>query len=238
MKSSLIAAGVALSAATLSAQAPVQALEVRLEVMAEFTQPRQFNSASPAGSGTTVHDRAGTMTSGGLRLLGELPGTQGWYYALGGKLEGSSNLDYNGAIPGAGINLRTTDVSIRYSYWMAGISRLWDLGKGLNLGVHGEARGEAISAVGPVYVTYPSGAPAPGSGSANASTTYLRPWVRVSIDWTYERKGLRPYFGADLGLPLLKQSQNGVVGLTNIDSNMLKSMAPAASANVYAGLRF
>lgn len=228
MKTTILAA--TLMAPALFGQSYGQALEGRVEVIGELTRPRQFTVAQTSSG--DVHDRAGYHKySGGIRLLGEVPGTQGWFYTLGGKLESSSKLAVNGTIA-PGVTLDTRDVSIRYSYWMAGVSRLVDFGSGFTFGGHGELRGEAISAVGKV-VASPT-----GSGDVNQSTTYLRPWLRASIDWTWRRQGMSPYLGFDIGLPLIRQTQSRVVPLTNIDSNTLKAMAPASSANVYAGLRF
>lgn len=220
----------ALSATALFAQTSAQALEKRVEAFGELTRLRDVKFSN--ASGGDIIDRAGYHKySGGLRLMGELPGTQGWYFSLGGKLESSARLATNGAV-GGGATLNTTDVSIRYSYWLAGVSKLFDLGSGLTIGAHGEARGEAISAVGYVQAS-PS-----GSGDVNQSTTYLRPWIRASIDWTWKRPGVSPYLGLDIGMPLVRTNQSAAVAPTQMDSNTLKSMAPASTANVYVGLRF
>lgn len=225
----------ALSATALFGQTSGQSLEGRVEIFGEFSKPRQV-VFGVANAPSEVHDQADShYNGGGFRLMGELPGTQGWFYLLGGKLESSSKLTFNGPVT-TGSSLDTTDVSIRHSYWAVGVSRLFDLGQGLTIGVHGEGRGEAISAVGEVF-SVPSTGP---NGAVNGSTTYFRPWVRASFDWTLRRPSMSPYFGCEVALPLIKTSQNRAISPLDLgtDSNALKSMAPGYSVGIYAGLRF
>ena len=232
MKTPILVA--ALSATALFAQTPSQALEGRVEVFGEFSRPRQVvfgvaNTTPPV----EVRDQAESQhNGGGIHLYGELPGTQGWYFMLGGRLRSSSKLGFNGLVSGV-TTLDTTDVSIRYSYWVVGISRMYDLGGGMTLGVHGEGRGEALSAVGDVYSNGIQVQP-----TVSAATTYFRPWVRASFDWTIPMSGMSPYIGLAAGVPLVKTSQNGSVAPTQMTSNTLKAMAPAFSVSLYAGLRF
>lgn len=232
MKTPILVA--ALSATALFGQTPSQALEGRVEIFGEFTRPRQviFGVASVTPA-VEVRDQAESQyNGGGIRLSGELPGTQGWYYMLGGRLESSSKFGFNGVVSGV-TTLDMTDVSIRYSYWVVGISKHFDLGSGLTLGVHGEGRGEALSAVGDVFSSGIQVQP-----SVNTSTTYFRPWLRASFDWTFPRSGVAPYLGVEAAVPLIKTSQSTAVAPTQMTSNTLKAMAPAFSAGIYAGLRF
>jgi hypothetical protein len=222
----------ALSATALFGQTSGQALDGRVEIFGEFMRPRQV-IFGVAGGTTEVRDQADPhYNGGGLRLSGELPGTQGWYYLLGGKLVSSSQLDFNGVVSGA-TSVDTTDLNIRYSYWVAGISRQFTLGGGMALTVSGEGRGEAITAVGDVYY---GGVATPFSVSKG--TTYFRPWLRTSLDWTVPMAGKSPYFGFSLALPLVKTNQSGAVAPTEFTSNTLKAMAPGFSVDIYAGLRF
>lgn len=232
MKTPLLAA--ALFSTAIFGQTAGQKLEGRIEIFAEYSRPREVIFGI-ANSPSELRDQADSQyNGGGLRFMGELPGTQGWYYLLGGKLESSSRLSFNGPIQTTPVsNWDTTDISIRHSYWVAGISRLFDLGGGATVGVHGEGRGEAISAVGQLYSNgLPSGDP------TEISTTYFRPWLRGSFDWTIRRSGMSPYFGLEAAVPLIKTSQSGAVAPSRMTSNTLKSMAPAFSAGIYAGLRF
>lgn len=229
MKTPILVA--ALSATALFGQTSGPALDGRVEIFGEFMRPRQV-IFGVAGSNTEIRDQADAQyNGGGLRLSGELPGTQGWFYQLGGRLVSSSKLDFNGTVSGA-TTYDTTDLNIRYSYWVAGISRQFSLGGGMALTVHGEGRGEAITAVGDVYT---GGAP---TVSVHKSTTYFRPWLRTSLDWTVPMAGKSPYFGFSLALPLVKTNQSGSIAPTTWDSNTLKAMAPGFSVDVYAGLRF
>lgn len=228
MKTPILAA--ALAATSLFGQGAGQDLEKRVEIFGEYTRPRQIVWGN--ASGGDIQDRAlFHKYSGGVRLMGEFPGTQGWYFSLGGRLESTSTMDFAG-FTGGGHTLDTTDLSIRYSYWMVGVSNLVPLNNGFTFGGHIEARGEAIGAVGDVFI---DGA---NAGSVNQSTTYLRPWIRASLDWTWKRPGVSPYIGADLAMPLMRTTQSRSVSPLTMDSNTLKAMAPSAAASVYVGLRF
>jgi len=99
-----------------------------------------------------------------------------------------------------------------------------------------EARGEALSAQGKVFQD--QGAGPLVQGVVDASTTYLRPWIRLSADATVPVAGLRPYVGVDAALALTKTSQTELVPLGQMDNRTLKSMAPTFALSVYLGMRF
>lgn len=210
----------ALAACTLSAQ-EVGALDARIQAYAELTRPSAFNLSS---AGAPVTDQADRQAGFGLRLLGELPFTNGWYYELGGRFDSSSRLGYNTAA------MNNTDVTVSYSYWSAGAAYLWNLGPA-TLGAHAEARGEAIRLQGTQFKD--------GTGAqVSQSSTYVRPWVRLSLDFTFGSGGVRPFVGADVATAVTKTNQTVASSLPSMDERSLRSLAPKASATVYAGVRF
>jgi hypothetical protein len=164
----------------------------------------------------------------GARFMGEIASARNFYYEIGGKLDSSSNMTYNQA----GVDL--TDIRITSSYWSVGMGYLMPLGP-LSLGFHLEGRGEALSATGSIFSTTTGLA----TGSVNTSTTYLRPWGRVSLDGTFRLGAIRPFVGLDVSATPLKNTQTAP--LTNpatMDNRTLRSLAPTLAAGVYVGLHF
>lgn len=210
----------ALAACSLAAQ-EVGALDARIQAYGELTRPTAFNLTSAT---TPASDQADRQLGFGLRLLGELPYTNGWYYELGGRFDSSSKLGYNS------VAMDNTHVTVAYSYWSAGAAYLWSMGPA-TLGAHAEARGEAIRIEGTQFKG--------GTGSTvSQSSTYVRPWVRISLDVTLGTGKIRPFVGGDLGVAVTKTNQKVEAALPTMDERSLRSMAPKASASLYAGLRF
>lgn len=215
---------------TLGAQSSAVQAEKRVQLFGEFSRPRQFVLTNQLPSGD-VKDQANSQVGGGIRFMGELPGTTSWFFEFGGKLDTSSKLGFNQTVDGVSIN--ATDIAIHYSYWEIGGAYLWDLGSGLNLGVHLDARSETIFAQGQFV-----NANGTSGGTVDQRGTMLRPWIRLSADFAFKVSGANPYLGADVAFSPIRSTQNAVVPLTLMDDRTLKSMAPQFGASVYFGLRF
>ena len=227
----------ALVTCTLGAQAPSTPAEKRIQIFGEYSRPKEFVLAQPNGD---VRDQAATQAAGGLRLMGELPGTDNWFFEFGGKLESSSRLGFKQnfvmPLPAVPVYINSTDVNIKYSYWEIGGAYLWDLGGGIAFGAHLDLRSETLSAMGQIVV-----GPTPpytGSGTVDQRATMMRPWARFSIDFAFKNSGVDPYLGADVAFTPIRSSQNQVVPFANLDDRSLKAMAPQFGASVYLGLRF
>lgn len=219
----------ALLAAPLAAQSYGQGGESRIEVHGEFSRPRQITIANVGGS--DVNDQADNQVGFGFRFLGELPGTNNWFYELGGRLQSSSKF----ANKPAANNGQTDTTGIKYktSYWAAGFGYMWTLSPGLNLGAHLEARGEALSANGPLFT---GGSQVPQT--IDARTDYVRPWARLSLDYSFKAAGTSPYIGLDAAVAMLKASQDNIVAPSLWDDNTLKAMAPQFTVSIYLGMKF
>jgi len=217
----------ALASGTLAAQDAPQ-LDGRFQVFAEMSRPAAIVVAQP--SGTNVVDQPKRQVGMGFRFMGELSSAPGYYYELGGMFDASSNFTYNSTY-GNFTNAQVTD-----SYWSLGAAYLAKFGDRMTLGAHLEARGEYLRLSGEVDL--PSQAP----GQQNASTTYLRPWVRGSFDYTFTGIGQtkHPFIGVDGSIALMKTTQTGTPDFStgNVDGRSLRALAPKASAALYAGVRF
>jgi len=218
---------VALSAGALFGQS--SGGEARIQLFGDMMRPSDQVIAK-IGS-VSVTDQAKAQTGFGVRFMGEIPGTSNWFYQLGGRLESTSKFETNGTVsPGIGVD--ATDVKFGYSYWSIGGGYMWHF-DAFTLGTHLEGRGEAMNARGYLYVSGGT-----GSGPVDHSVTYLRPWVRVSGDWSWKAGSVQPYVGIDASLAITKTSQNSVSGLTILDDRNLKAMAPNASFGLYLGIKF
>lgn len=203
--------------------------EARIQLFGDFARPSEQVIAQIGSVG--VKDQAKMQVGLGLRFMGEIPGTSNWFYELGGRLESKSNFETNGNVtPTVGVD--ATDVEFRYSYWTIGGAYLWHF-SGFSLGAHLEGRGESMAAKGQLRVTGGT-----GSGTVDHRVTYLRPWFRLSGDWSWKAGRAQPFFGLDAGLAITKTSQNEVLGLTTLDDRNLKAMAPDATFGIYFGLKF
>lgn len=219
---------VALSAGALFGQSSSTG-EARVQIFGDFVRASDQVIAQIGSVGVT--DQAKAQTGFGIRFIGELPGTSNWFYQLGGRLASTSKFETNGTVA-PGIRVDATDVKFGYSYWSIGGGYHWNFGD-FTLGTHLEGRGEALSAKGYLYVTGGT-----GSGPVDHSVTYLRPWVRLSGDWSFKAGSVQPFIGLDASLAITKTSQNSVLGLTVLDDRNLKAMAPNASFGLYVGLKF
>ena len=224
---------VVLATGTLGAQSPAGQAEKRVQIFGEFSRPKQFTLAQPNGD---VKDQADSQLGVGVRFLGELPGTNNWFFEFGGKFESSSKLGFNRSVPmasGPAISINSTDVSVKYSYWEVGGAYLWNFGGGLSLGAHLDLRSETLSANGQFVVTNYT-----GSGPVDQRMSFVRPWLRLSGDFAFKPTGFTPYIGIDAAFTPIKNTQNAVVPATLLDERTLKAMAPQFTASVYLGLRF
>lgn len=199
--------------------------EARIQLFADFVRPSD-QVIAVIGS-TSITDQADNQTGLGIRFMGEIPGTSNWFYQLGGRLESTSS--FNKTTSG-GTTADARDVDFGYSYWSVGGGYMWNFDN-MTLGTHLEGRGESIRLKG--YLD--SGA---ASGPVNNRVTYLRPWFRLSFDWSFKAGSARPFVGLDASVAITKASQKSAVGLTVIDERNLKAMAPNFSGGLFVGLRF
>jgi len=213
----------ALSAGTLFAQVPADQLDARIQLFGEVIRPTAFSIAGG------VKDQADRSFGAGIRFMGEMGSARNVYYELGGKLDSTSNLTFNGMVNG--VPADNTDIKITSSYWFLGVGYLMPLGSAMSLGFHLEGRGEALAASGTQIL----------NGTLNtvdAGTTYLRPWFRLSFDGTFSAGKFRPFIGADVSATPIKTTQGAITALSAMDDRTLRSMAPQVSAGLYAGLHF
>lgn len=218
---------ITLSAGTLFAQQSEMALDARVQVFGEMARPVAITIVN---AGSPIEDQAKRQTGLGLRFMGEIASAPGFYYEVGGKLDSSSNLAFNGDI-GGGITADLTHVKFTHSYWSLGAGYMIRPVENLSLGVHLEGRGEALKAQGEIFQNGLS------SGQVDASTTYLRPWVRLSADLTVPMGGMRPYFGVDVSAAITRTEQTSFLS-ADMDNRTLKAMAPKVAAAFYLGMRF
>ena len=209
-----------LSAGSLFAQTPVQALDARIQVFGELIRPTSI-TVQPG-----TKDQADSSIGVGIRFMGEIASARNWYYEVGGKLDSSSQMALNtGAVD-------LTDIKITHSYWSLGAGYMMPLGSSVSLGFHLEGRGEALSAQGAIFQNGVI------NGRVDASNTYLRPWVRLSLDGTWRMGSLRPYIGVDVAGTPVKTSQTQLQALSSMDNRTLRAMAPQVAGSFYLGLHF
>ncbi|MCL1894454.1 MAG: hypothetical protein FWG02_09525 [Holophagaceae bacterium] len=221
------------------AQGSSRDLDLRFQIGAELTRPYQSLFAEVPNINHGGYDRffAQPDYQIGLqvRMIGELPGTHGFYYELGGRLETSSRLDFNTWINGVYVD--THDVQVSYSYFTFGGAYIWASKFGLSVGCHLEGRIESISSSGPVYQEWDYENP----GKLDGKSTYLRPWGRLSMDFTFNNRGkVRPLIGIEGAYPLLNREQRNhrwYAGETQ-EPRMMETIAPRGSVACYAGFRF
>lgn len=231
----LTALAILLAASALTAQDSSRSLDARIQVFGDFNQPKKFTYYNVPGTTNGVTDQAGNQAGLGFRILGEFPYTSGWYYELGGRFESSSYLKLNDAYVNA------TDIQLQYSYWSAGFGYLWHSGPAA-FGLHLEGRGEALCLQGKQVANNP----AVLAGNVSKSQTYLRPWVRASVDFTFGNGKVRPYAGVEGSFALTRTTQYEAVPLVRlpdgswdgIDARTIQSIAPDFSIGAYVGLRF
>ena len=217
----------ALAAGALGAQ-DAPKLDGRIQVFTEMCRPPEIVVAQSGGANVT--DEPKTQTGFGVRFLGEFASYPGWYYELGGMFDASSNFTLNGTVAGTSINM--TDVKFTHSYWTVGAAYLWKLA-GLSLGAHLEGRGEHLDIQG----AFMNGG---NTIQVDQGTTYLRPWIRGSADYTFSGIGRdqHPFVGIEGGLAVTRTSQTAPPDFSNFDNRNLDALAPRASAAIYAGMRF
>lgn len=216
----------------LAAQVPDHGGESRIQVHGEFVRPREIIIGNPTPT-TELTDQAENQIGFGIRLIGEIPGVNNWYYTLGGKLESSSKFANKPTLANGYTD--TTGIKYKYSYWTVGAGYMWGLAPGLSLGAHLEVRGEALNASGDLY----TGSAVQGSPQrVDASATYVRPWGRLSLDYAFKASGTSPFIGVDASVAMLKASQDRGLAPTYWDDTTVKSMAPQAAFSVYFGLKF
>lgn len=226
----------------LAAQLSNQTGEARIQVHGEFMSPRQVK-LFPIGT-NEFKDQAENQIGFGIRLLGEVPGLNNWYYTVGAKLESSSKFATKPTT--ANGDSDTTGIKFKYSYWTVGAGYMWSLAPGLNLGTHLEVRGEALKVSGVFRTTL---VPPPSTTDGwpfDSSATFVRPWGRLSLDYAFKAAGTSPFIGVDVSMAMLKASQDKYLAETLLldggkvitDDNTVKSMAPQVSFSVYFGIKF
>ena len=215
---------VALATGALAAQ-DAPRLDGRFQVFAELSRPASIVVAQAPGD---ISDQPRRQTGVGFRFMGEIASSPGWYYEVGGMFDGSSYFTINN-----GTTLNLTDVKVTNSYWTLGAGYLGKLSPNFTWGAHLEARGEYLRIQGEADVN--------GTASQlDTTTTYLRPWLRGSIDYTITSIGQQkhPFVGFEGCFALMKTSQTKVPDFTDMDGRTLRALAPRASAALYVGLRF
>jgi len=220
---------VLLASVSALAQSGSRDLDLRVQIGAELTRP--YKSILFQADKHKYRAQPDYQTGLQLRMLGELPGTSNFYYELGGRLETSSRLNYNVIIDGTYIN--TYNVQISYSYFSFGGAYILNWNSGFSIGAHLEGRVERISSSGPVYKDYVF------DGNLDGSATYLRPWFRLSTDFTFNNSGkVRPFIGIEGAFPITKRGQrsNWEIGQPQ-DKRLMESIAPQGSAACYFGFR-
>lgn len=217
-----------LCAAPLAAQEFAPKLDGRVVLFLEAIQPAEYIVDNPATG--DVKDQAGAQMGIGVRFIGEMAIAPGFYYELGGRLDSASNFDINGPV-GSGGTLNTTNMKFTYSYWMAGAAYMKGFGN-FTLGGHLEARGEALTVSGSYSK---NGGP---DTPVYCGNTYLRPWLRLSGDYTFGSGRYRTVVGLEGAVALLRMSQDTINPPEYMDKRTLNSMAPHFSAAFYAGVRF
>ena len=220
----------ALAAGALGAQ-DAPKLDQRIQVFAELTRPSQITVAT----NPTLNDQPSRQTGVGIRFQGEIASAPNWYYELGGMFDATSYFTLSGVLPDGVTTLDLTDAKFTDSYWSLGMAYLSKPNENLSLGAHLEGRGEYLRLQGGV-----AGTNFNPPVQLDHSTTYLRPWVRGSVDYTFTGVGssAHPYLGLEGCLAVLKTSQTRVPDFTNLDDRTVKALAPKYSAAVYAGIRF
>jgi hypothetical protein len=220
----------ALAAGTLAAQ-DAPALDSRFQAFVELTFPSEIVVANAGGE---VKDHPKQQTGIGFRYLGQIAGTDSWYYELGGMFDASSTFKFSGTMPDGVTTLDLSNAKLTDSYWSLGAGYLFKAGETGTLGVHLEGRGEYLRLQGQV-----AGSNFATPQGLDKSTTYLRPWLRVSGDVTFQNsKSVRPFLGLEGSFALLKTGQTRLPDFTSIDDRTVRSLAPRYSGAVYAGLRF
>lgn len=225
----------ALAACTLTAQSASAQGEKRAQIFGEFSRPKQITIGQVNGG--DVKDQADSQLGLGLRFMGEMPGTSNWYFEFGGKLESTSHMGFNQVLAGTSpaMTVNTTRVNVRYAYWELGGAYLWELAAGFSFGLHLDLRSETIESIGQIQVTPASYG---GGGDVSQRVSFVRPWVRVSGDFTFGKGGINPYLGLDLAYTPIQSSQTSVMSLIGMDQRTVKAMAPQFGASVYFGLKF
>lgn len=209
----------ALTAGSLFAQAPDKELDARIQIYGEAIRPSAFTLS------TGETPEAARSFGLGLRFMGEVGSAENWYYEVGGKLDSSSKLNLNDA------NVNLTDIRITQSYWVVGGGYLVPLGKQASLGFHFEGRGEALAAQGAVFSAGLL------KGRVDSSSTYLRPWGRLTLDASFYLGTLHPFVGLEVaGTPVKTTQTQPIADLTQMDSRTLRALAPNVSAAFYVGL--
>jgi len=204
----------------LSAQDASGSQEARLLLFGELVRPQKLDV------GTGITDQASNQMGGGLRFMGQIkPGTH-WFYELAGRLESSSNLSN---IPGVGLD--NSKVKVTWSYFSMGGGYLAPLGNNVDLGFHLEARSENIRIQGTTVVL---GTPA----GVDAANTFLRPWVRLSLDTNFQLGSVRPIIGGDVAFAALRTSQNQILTAANVEDRTARAAAPQVAVGFYVGLKF
>lgn len=201
-------------------------LDGRIQMFAEVSRPTQITLAGD------LKDQPKRTTGFGVRFLGEVASAPGWYYEVGGMFDADSHFTFNGNTSATN-TLDMTDVKVTDSYWSLGAAYMGKVADSFTWGVHLEARGEYLRIQGEAIVNG-------GVQAQDQATTYLRPWLRGSFDYTFMNVGAtkHPYIGVEGSVAILKTSQTQAPDLASWDNRNLKALAPRASAAIYAGLRF
>jgi len=66
------------------------------------------------------------------------------------------------------------------------------------------------------------------------STTYGRPWARVSAGYAFPTPLIKPFIGIEVAAPLVKKDYSDSLG----QEDLLRSFAPKLQIGVYGGIRF
>jgi hypothetical protein len=224
-----------LSPVFIFAQSGARNLDLRIQVGAELTRP--YESIMYNTNTYEFMAQPDNQTSLIARMQGELPGLPGFYYGVGGRVESSSRLgilDFRNI--NGGMYIDAQDVQIFYSYFSFGAGCIYNWNFGLSIGAHLEGRVEAMSVSGPMYKNDNSQDGVLLTGRAS----YLRPWGRVHMDFTFNNRGrIRPFIGVEGAYPVLnrEQRQSWAFSEEPQEKRLLESMMPKGSVAAYIGFR-
>jgi hypothetical protein len=225
-----------LASGFLSAQDGTRGLDLRIQAGIEQTRPFQsilLSDFSNPGNPRDFKIQPDKLNGVSVRMLGEWPDTPGVYYELGGMFKATTKYDYD--FIGAETGYDMSEIEVAYSYFGFGCAYILNTRVGFSVGAHLEGRIERIVTSGPLYQNDQI------IGNLDGSVSYLRPWGRLSMDFTFNNSGnVRPYIGIEASYPLTKQDQKDArwnLGQLQ-DERLMKSIAPQGSLGAYIGFRF
>ncbi len=185
---------------------PVAAQDVEVGV---FAGRQAYASAhTDVVPGGTLQVEADTKTVWGLRLGYSLVDLGPALFQVTAGYQPETSARLKGSLGGAPIG----EGDLKESHWSAGVMFNFKAVVAVGLGV--EFRSESLK-------------------ETTDSTTYNRPWARLTLGYAFPTPGVKPFMGLEADFPLVSKSNE--FGST---ADLLKSLAPKNQIGIYAGLRF